>query len=72
MPATTRQPTSWPSSSSPGSSTRRPWTDCSLFLRNRGYQDDLPRKTLVQVFDLLGNDHPLVTAYRRKLYQALY
>ncbi|HHM9609972.1 TPA: tetratricopeptide repeat protein, partial [Pseudomonas aeruginosa] len=22
--------------------------------------------------DLLGNDHPLVTAYRRKLYQALY
>lgn len=43
-----------------------------LFLRNRGYQDDLPRKTLVQVFDLLGNDHPLVTAYRRKLYQALY
>ncbi|MGV8321321.1 tetratricopeptide repeat protein, partial [Pseudomonas aeruginosa] len=23
-------------------------------------------------FDLLGNDHPLVTAYRRKLYQALY
>ncbi len=29
MPATTRQPTSWPSSSSPDSSTRRPWTDCS-------------------------------------------
>ncbi|HCF7604225.1 TPA: tetratricopeptide repeat protein, partial [Pseudomonas aeruginosa] len=28
--------------------------------------------TLVQVFDLLGNDHPLVTTYRRKLYQALY
>ncbi len=43
-----------------------------LFLRNRGYQDDLPRKTLVQVFDLLGNDHPLVTAYRRKLANLLY
>ena len=43
-----------------------------LFMRNRGYADDLPRKTLLQVFDLLGNDHPLVVAYRRKLYQALY
>ncbi len=36
------------------------------------YGEDLPHKTLVQVFDLLGNDHPLVIAYRRKLYQALY
>ncbi len=43
-----------------------------LFVRNRHYGDDLPRKTLVQVFDLLGNEHPLVTTYRRRLYQALY
>ncbi|THG76623.1 thioredoxin [Pseudomonas sp. A-1] len=43
-----------------------------LFMRNRDYGDDLPRKTLVQVFDLLGNEHPLVISYRRKLYQALY
>ena len=43
-----------------------------LFMRNRGYQDGLPHKTLLQVFDLLGGDHPLVTSYRRKLYQALY
>ncbi|HEY6611221.1 MAG TPA: thioredoxin [Pseudomonas sp.] len=43
-----------------------------LFLRNRGYADDLPRKTLIQVFDLLGNQHPLVITYRRRLYQALY
>ena len=43
-----------------------------LFVRNRGYQDGLPHKTLLQVFDLLGGDHPLVTAYRRKLYQAIY
>ena len=43
-----------------------------LFVRNRAYGDDLPRKTLVQVFDLLGNDHPLVATYRRRLYQALY
>ncbi len=43
-----------------------------LFVRNRSYGEGLPRKTLVQVFDLLGNEHPLVVAYRRKLYQALY
>ena len=43
-----------------------------LFMRNRAYGDDLPRKTLVQVFDLLGKEHPLVISYRRKLYQALY
>ena len=43
-----------------------------LFIRNRSYADGLPHKTLLQVFDLLGNDHPLVTTYRRKLYQAIY
>ncbi|WMR30766.1 thioredoxin, partial [Metapseudomonas otitidis] len=40
-----------------------------LFVRNRNYGEGLPHKTLLQVFDLLGNDHPLVTTYRRKLYQ---
>ena len=43
-----------------------------LFIRNRNYADGLPHKTLLQVFDLLGTEHPLVTAYRRKLYQAIY
>jgi putative thioredoxin len=43
-----------------------------LFQRNRGYSEGLPHKTLLQVFDLLGNDHPLVTTYRRKLFAALY
>ena len=43
-----------------------------LFVRNRSYSDGLPHKTLLQVFDLLGGDHPLVTTYRRKLYQAIY
>ncbi len=33
-----------------------------LFVRNRGYAEGLPHKTLLQVFDLLGNEHPLVTA----------
>ncbi|BAU72325.1 thioredoxin [Metapseudomonas furukawaii] len=43
-----------------------------LFVRNRGYENGLPHKTLLQVFDLLGNDHPLVATYRRKLYNAIY
>lgn len=43
-----------------------------LFARNRAWSDGLPHKTLLQVFDLLGNDHPLVTTYRRKLFAALY
>lgn len=43
-----------------------------LFVRNRGYDGGLPHKTLLQVFDLLGNDHPLVGTYRRKLFAALY
>jgi putative thioredoxin len=43
-----------------------------LFIRNRSYNEGMPHKTLLQVFDLLGNDHPLVTTYRRKLFAALY
>ncbi len=43
-----------------------------LFIRNRSFNEGLPHKTLLQVFDLLGNDHPLVTTYRRKLFAALY
>ena len=43
-----------------------------LFTRNRSYSEGLPHKTLLQVFELLGNEHPLVTVYRRKLFAALY
>lgn len=43
-----------------------------LFIRNRSFDEGIAHKTLLQVFDLLGNDHPLVTQYRRKLYQAIY
>ncbi|MDZ5604600.1 thioredoxin [Pseudomonas sp. RP23018S] len=43
-----------------------------LFQRNRSYEEGLPHKALLQVFELLGNDHPLVTVYRRKLFALLY
>jgi len=43
-----------------------------IFIRNRSYDEGVAHRTLLQVFDLLGTEHPLVTDYRRKLYQALY
>ncbi len=42
-----------------------------IFMSCSGF-DSRQRTSSQCVFDLLGNDHPLVTAYRRKLYQALY
>lgn len=43
-----------------------------LFVRNRTYHEGAAHRTLLQVFELLGNEHPLVSQYRRRLYQALY
>lgn len=43
-----------------------------LFIHDRAYAEGAAHRTLLQVFDLLGNEHPLVGNYRRKLYQALY
>lgn len=43
-----------------------------LFQRNRSYDEGAAHRTLLQVFELLGTSHPLVTLYRRKLYQLLY
>lgn len=43
-----------------------------LFVRNRAYGEGAAHRTLLQVFELLGSAHPLVTQYRRKLYQLLY
>ena len=39
--------------------------------RDRKFEDDIGRKTLLQVFSALGSDHPLVGDYRRKLAGAL-
>lgn len=43
-----------------------------LLQRDRSWNEGAAQKTLLQVFDLLGGDHPLTVQYRRKLYQALY
>ncbi len=40
--------------------------------RDRGFQDDVGRKTMLQLFTLLGNAGDLVSDYRRKLASAMY
>jgi putative thioredoxin len=39
--------------------------------RDRKYKDDGARKTMLQLFSVMGSDHPLVSDYRRKLASAL-
>ncbi len=39
--------------------------------RDRKYKDDGARKTMLQLFSVMGGDHPLVGDYRRKLASAL-
>jgi len=43
-----------------------------LFLKKPKPAENPAHKILLQVFELLGSEHPLVVDYRRKLYQALY
>ncbi len=40
--------------------------------RDRGFKDDAGRKTMLEVFTLLGQDHELVSEYRRRLASAMY
>ncbi len=42
-----------------------------IMARDRGFRDDLARKTLLKVFDMLGDD-PRVDQYRRKMFNLLY
>ncbi|WP_110669057.1 tetratricopeptide repeat protein [Salinicola halophilus] len=44
----------------------------ALMKRDRSYGDDAARKTLLNVFDALGADHPLTVTYRRRLFAMLY
>jgi putative thioredoxin len=40
--------------------------------RDRAFRDDIARKTMLQVFSLLGNQGELVSAYRKRLASAMY
>jgi putative thioredoxin len=44
----------------------------SLVERDRSYQEDAGRRGMLALFDLLGNDHALVTPYRKRLMMLLY
>ncbi len=43
-----------------------------LMQRDRGYGDDAARRGMLMIFDLLGGEGELVSAYRAKLARALY
>lgn len=44
----------------------------AIVMRNRAFHNDGGRKTLLALFELLGDEHPLVVNYRRKLANALF
>jgi putative thioredoxin len=39
--------------------------------RDRSFGDDIGRKTILQIFSVLGNDSDLVSEYRKRLASAL-
>jgi putative thioredoxin len=43
----------------------------TIMQKDRKFEDDIGRKTLLKIFDMLGDD-PLVEAYRRKMFNFLY
>lgn len=43
-----------------------------IMKRDRAFNDDAGRKGLLQMFELLGNEHPAVGAYRRKMFSLMH
>ncbi len=43
-----------------------------IMQKDRKFQDDAGRKGLIDIFEILGNDHPLVQTYRRKMFTLLH
>ena len=43
-----------------------------LMQKDREFGDDLARKTMIRVFEMLGKGHPLATEYRRKMFTYLH
>lgn len=44
----------------------------AIMKQDRAYDDGAARKLLIQVFEALGNDHPLTLQYRRRMFALLY
>ncbi len=43
-----------------------------ILQRDRNFQDGAAQKTMLSTFNLLGDEHPLVSQYRRKMFNALH
>jgi len=43
-----------------------------ILKRDKAYNDEAGRKGLLQIFEMLGNEGPLVAKYRRKMFSLLY
>ena len=43
-----------------------------IIRQDRKFGDDIGRRTMLEIFNLLGAGHELVNSYRRKLAAALY
>jgi len=43
-----------------------------LMRKNREYGDDAARKAMIQVFEILGSDHPITKTYRTRMFNYLY
>lgn len=43
-----------------------------MLQKDKEFEDELARKTMIQVFDLLGKGDPTATAYRRKMFTFLH
>ena len=43
-----------------------------IMQKDRGFKDDAGRKGLIDIFDMLGNDNPLVKTNRRKMFTLLH
>ena len=43
-----------------------------ILRRDPQFEDEAGRKGLIALFEMLGNEHPLVTAYRRRMFSLLH
>jgi|TARA_Y100000310_G_scaffold318883_1_gene373473 putative thioredoxin len=44
----------------------------SMLQKDREFQEDIARKTMIKVFDLLGKGNALATEYRRKMFNVMH
>jgi putative thioredoxin len=44
----------------------------SIIREEKRYRDDLPRKLMIALFSLLGDDDPLTQEYRQELASVLF